>query len=110
MKKLKKYRHGDLALIGIAKLPKGLKEAKTKRLIQSSGGNAHSIDNGKVYFKNVDEYTFGYLVAKNTSLYHKEHGKKVASKFLKVAKIADGIYELHHQNEKTHDAMRRVQD
>ena len=110
MNKLKNYRHGDLALIGIKKLPRGLKRAKTKVIIQSSGGNAHSIDNGTVYFKDVDEYVFGYLAAKNTSLYHKEHGKKGTNKSLKVAKIDDGIYELRHQNEKTHEAMRRVED
>ena len=110
MNKLKKYRHGDLALIGIEKLPEGPQKEKTKVIIQSSGGNAHSIDVGDIYFKNVDEYVFGYLVAKNTSLYHKEHGKKVAQKPLKVAKINDGIYELRRQQEKRHEGMVAVQD
>ncbi|MCL4399770.1 hypothetical protein M1506_00645 [Patescibacteria group bacterium] len=110
MENLKKYRHGDLALIGIEKLPDGLKKAKTKVIIQSSGGNAHSIDKGDIYFKDVDEYIFGYLVAKNTSLYHKEHGEKRTDKSLKVARINDGVYKLCRQNEKTHEAMRRVED
>ena len=110
MQKLKKYRHGDLCLIGIEKLPDGLKKSKLKVIIQSSGGNAHSIDKGEIYFKHVNEYAFGYLVAKGTSLYHAEHGKKVATKTLKVAKINDGIYELRRQKEKRHEGMVAVQD
>ncbi len=109
MKKTNKnYRHGDLTLFGIDKLPEGLKLSKTKVLIKSSGGNAHSINKGSVYFKDVDEYVFGYLVAKDTTLFHKEHGDGKGE--LRKAKIEDGIYELRRQNEKTHESMRKVED
>lgn len=109
-KKLKNYRHGDIALIGIKELPKGLTEAKTKEIIKSSGGNSHSIDMGKIYFKDVNEYVFGYLEAKKTSLLHVEHGEKIGKEKVKVAKIEDGIYELRRQQEKKHEGMTAVQD
>lgn len=105
-----KIRHGDLALIGIKELPKDLKPTKTKILMVGSGGNNHSIDNGTVYLKNVDEFVFGYLVAKNTKLLHIEHGKIVKGKKLKEVKIEDGVYQLRKQNEMTHQGMRQVVD
>lgn len=97
----KPIRHGDLALIPVKELPEGLKKSNVKVLIKSSGGNPHSIDRGEVYFKNVNEYVFGYLIAKNTTLKHKEHGNQ---------KLADGVYELRRQNEDTHEGMRVVED
>ena len=102
------YRHGDLALIGIDKLPDNLEETKNKTLMTGSRGNPHSINTGKVYFKNVDEYVFGYLVAKGTMLYHREHGE--GKKELKVARIKDGIYELRKQNEQTHEGLKPIID
>ncbi|MDE2015898.1 MAG: hypothetical protein KGI72_05245 [Patescibacteria group bacterium] len=110
MKKLKNYRHGDLVLIGIEKLPEGLTEATTKELIRGSGGNPHTIDRGEIYFKEVNEFVFGYLVAKDTTLRHREHGKKISGKELLEAKINDGVYELRRQVEKTHEGMAPVQD
>lgn len=107
---MKAYRHGDLALTAIKELPKGLKKSKTKILMTGSGGNHHSINRGKVYFKGVDDFIFGYLVAKNTVLFHPEHGKKVRGKALKGAKVEDGIYELRKQVEHTHDGFVPVVD
>ena len=107
---MKKYRHGDLALIAIKELPKDLKPAKTKILMVGSGGNNHSIDNGIVYLKNENDFIFGYLVAKNTKLYHIEHGKSIKGKKLKEVKIEDGIYQLRRQQEQTHSGMRPVVD
>lgn len=107
---MKNYRHGDLALIGIKELPKNLKPSKTKILMTGSGGNNHSIDKGTVYLKNEDDFIFGYLEAKNTKLYHIEHGNKVKGKSLREAKIKDGIYELRKQMENTHSGMKQVID
>ena len=103
-------RHGDLSLIGIKELPKDLKPTKTKILMVGSGGNNHSIDNGKVYLKNEDEFVFGYLEAKDTRLYHIEHGKKIKGRNLKEIEIEDGFYQLRRQNEMTHQGMRQVVD
>src|SRR3990167_8048095 len=100
MKKLT-YRHGDLALELLDKLPEGLTKIDTKVLMTGSQDNPHSINQGEVYFKNENEFIFGYLVAKDTVLYHKEHGEGEA----KEAKIEDGIYCLRKQNEILHDSM-----
>jgi hypothetical protein len=107
---MKNYRHGDLCLIGIKELPQDLKPSKTKILMVGSGGNNHSINKGTVYIKNVDEFVFGYLEAKDTKLLHIEHGKKVKGKELREAKIEDGIYELRKQMENTHSGMKQVID
>jgi len=103
-----KYRHGDLVLWQIKELPNGLTPTKTKVLMTGSGGNPHSIDNGTVYFKAVNEFVFGYLVAENTTLYHKNHGEGNGK--IKVAKINNGVYELKKQQEKTHEGMKPVVD
>jgi len=134
MNKTKAIRHGDLALIEIDKLPEGLKQFKTKVIMRGSHGHDHSFDNGKLYLKQVDSFVFGYLVAKNTILFHPEHGfKNLGQGFeknrtgkgnigrpklkngfkktgLREAKIADGIYELRKQIEDTHEGMKPVID
>jgi hypothetical protein len=103
------YRHGDLVLEGVEKLPEGLTPTKTKKIMVGSGGNPHSINNGTPYFKDMNNFVFGYLVASNTSLFHREHGdKKVGD--LKSAKIDDGIYQLRKQHENTHQGMVAVED
>lgn len=105
------YRHGDLALIEIKELPKGLKETKTKTLMMGSNNNPHIFDKGKVYFNNVDNFIFGYFIAENnTFLYHKDHGKKIKGQELRKAKIKKGIYELRKQNEDTNEGMNPVVD
>ncbi len=105
------YRHGDLALTEIKELPKGLKEIKTKTLMTGSNNNPHNFDHGKVYFKNVDSFIFGYFVAENnTKLFHKEHGCKVPANNLLVAKIKKGVYELRRQVEDTNEGMKPVID
>lgn len=100
------YRHGDLALVGIKTLPGELKETKTDVILKGTS-NTHTFKGGKLYLKAVDEYVFGYLVAKNTTLYHTDHGKGDG---LRTAKIRDGVYELRKQVEHTHDGLRPVKD
>lgn len=110
MKNLKNYRHGDMALIGIKQLPEDIKKSKSKVLMKGSGNNNHSFDNGKFYPHNKGEFVFGYFVAENTTLFHKDHGKIVEGKRLRQAKIDKGIYELRRQNEDTHEGMKPVID
>lgn len=113
MKNLKRHkpiRHGDLALIPIKSLPKGLEEADTDIIMTGSHGNDHKVINGKIFFKNVDIFAFGYLQAeKGCKLLHLDHGEK-AKALLREAPLAEGIYELRKQQEETNEGMRPVQD
>lgn len=102
---LKNYRHGEIALIGIEELPKGLKKSESKVIMAGATGNSHSIDNGTLYFRNEENQVFGYLVAKNTNLLHPEHKDETG-----VAKIEDGIYKLIKQVEYTPDGLIPVID
>ncbi len=106
--KQKVYRHGEIALIKIAKLPKGLISVDTKVLMQGSHGNNHCFDNGVFYPSKNGNYVFGYLAANNTTLQHPEHGKG-ASK-IKLASIPNGIYELRKQQEHTPEGLKPIID
>ena len=96
------YRHGEICLLIIDKLPKGLKQVKSNVLMTGSHSNSHTFDKGKLYL-NEDGQTFGYLVAENTKLFHPEHSPK-------GAKIKDGIYQLIKQREVTPEGFRPVID
>jgi hypothetical protein len=102
VEKKRLYRHGELGLLVISTLPKGLKETKTNVLMTGSHSNSHTFDKGKIYLKS-DGQTFGYLVADNTKLFHPEHSPK-------GAKIKDGIYQLIKQQEVTPDGFRPIVD
>lgn len=108
--KTRMYRHGEIGLKPIDKLPAGLTPSDSKVIVQGSHGNSHSINNGQLYFKQVNDYVFGYLVAKNTTLLHDEHGKIVKGKKQREAKIANGVYELCKQQEFINNEMRPVID
>lgn len=103
--KQKCYRHGEILLLKIDKLPKGLVTSKSKTIMSGSHGNSHSIDTGKIYFKKENDFTFGYLVAKNTNLLHGEHGDKNGK-----AKIEDGVYKLIKQQEYTPQGLIPIID
>lgn len=102
------YRHGEVLLVKIEKLPKSLMESKTKVLMTGSHGNDHAIDSGKLYLIKPKEgdFAFGYLVAKNTSLLHPEHQDAKTKK----CKIKDGIYQLIKQTEFTPEGLIPVLD
>jgi hypothetical protein len=106
---LNNYRHGDLALIEITELPKGLTETKSK-VIHQGKSNTHSFDNGRLFLKNVNTFVFGYFESTNkTNLLHSEHGISNEKKE-KLAKIKKGIYELRRQVEDTNEGMKQVVD
>jgi hypothetical protein len=107
----KNYRHGDLMLLGIEKLPEGLKIiSKEKILHAGSHGHEHSFDNGTFYPLKQGDNILGYFEAKNTTLLHPEHGTIIKGKKLRESKIHDGFYELRSQVEVTHQGMREVVD
>lgn len=104
-------RHGDLALIQINELPKGLIETKAKVIMTGSNNNDHTFENGKIYFKDKNIFIFGYLVAeKDCKLFHIDHGKKVKGKKLREIIVKKGIFELRKQCEDTHDKMKPIID
>lgn len=94
-------RQGDLVLKKIKKLPSKLEEAKTKVMVRGSHSHDHSIDQGKLYFKQVDTHVFGFLIAKGTTIDHPEHGGM---------KLEDGVYELRKQTEFTPAGLVPVVD
>lgn len=102
---MKAYRHGEILLQKIDKLPKDLKASTSKVFMTGSHGHDHGIDNGVFYPKKEDDFTFGYLKAKDTSLFHPEHGDKNGK-----AKIKDGYYKLIKQNEYTPEGLVPVID
>src|SRR3972149_3053485 len=109
-KTLKNYRHGDICLIGVEKLPNNLKPSKTNLLIEvSSGGEPHTFKDGTFYSKRNGDFIIGYLEAKDTRLYHPKHGEKKVGN-LKEAVIKDGVYEVRVQVEDTNEGFRQVID
>jgi hypothetical protein len=110
MKKINCFRHGEICFLETKELPSGLKKEKTKTIMEGSTGNGHKISSGNLYFKKVDQYIFGYLEAKNTTLLHREHGDKKTKDGYMSAIIPDGIYELRRAIEKTPDGLRVVYD
>ena len=107
------FRHGDLCLIGVDKLPAGVKAAKSKSnvLMTGSGGNDHTVKNGTVYLVEGQPFTIGYLVASSEAkLLHPTNGKVVKGGGLRSVSIPEGIYKLRRQVEDTHTGMKPVID
>lgn len=98
------YRHGEILLLKVSKLPKGLKQVDTNIIMTGSHGNNHSIDAGKIYMKE-EGFGFGYLVAKGTNLLHPEHKEKSGK-----CPIKDGVYQLIKQQEFTPEGLIPVID
>ena len=108
-KKQRATRHGDLTLVHDAVLPKGLKASTSNIMMQGSHGNNHAVKNGIIYFKDVDQYVFGYLVAQpGCQLTHPDHG--AGNSTIKTAPLDEGIYELRRQFEHKHESMTPVLD
>ena len=103
------YRHGEIGFVVIDEIPKNLKEEKTDLIMLGSGNNPHTFKGGKIYFKNNGNFIFGYFMAKNTKLYHKEHGNKQIGN-LKEAKLPDGNYKLLKQVEFINKEMKQIID
>lgn len=110
MNKQNFYRHGDLGLVQVDKMPAGLDVSKSNVLLENgSGGHSHTFKGGKFYPKVEGDFVLGYLFASKTKLYHPEHGGKKTGN-LKEATIKDGIYEVRKQNEHTPNGLKPVID
>jgi len=104
---IKAYRHGDMALEVIDKLPEGLKEKKTNVLMKGSHSNDHSFVKGKFYPKEESTFAVGYFEAlEGCTLTHKEHGEGKG----KTAKLPSGFYRVMKQNEIIADELKPVVD
>ena len=109
------FRHGDLLLEKISKLPNGLPKKEMniepEMLMEGSQGKPHLVQNGIFFPKKEDDFVFGYLKAeKGCVLLHEDHGEKVGRRKLKEAKLPVGFYKLRRQVEFTHEGMRKVED
>ena len=109
---IKILRHGDLGLVPIEQLPKEIKTkaSGSKVIMKGSGGNDHKIDKGLIYFCNHGKFDIGFLVAKDTTLMHPDHGTKCAKDVMRKAKLDDGVYGLIRQKEETNTGMKSVID
>jgi hypothetical protein len=99
------YRHGEIKFVE-SKIPT-LEESKTDTIIKGSNNNPHTFKGGKLYLKSDGEYIIGYLKAKDTTLYHVEHGK---GKGLKEAKLPDEDYVIRRAMEKVNKELKQVID
>lgn len=109
MNKTQCYRHGEICFELIDQLPEGLERSAQKEFLVGSHGHPHSFNNGEMYPKVEDAYIFGYFVAKDTTLFHVEHGeKKVGGS--KTVKLPDGIYRLRRQVEEVADELKQIID
>jgi hypothetical protein len=103
------YRHGEIAFKVIGKLPEGLTKSKNKEFLKGSHGHPHTYNKGEFYPKVESENIFGYFVAKNTTLFHLEHGDKKDGELMS-AKLPDGIYRLRRGVEVVNKALKQIID
>uniref|UniRef100_A0A6M3IFT1 Uncharacterized protein n=1 Tax=viral metagenome TaxID=1070528 RepID=A0A6M3IFT1_9ZZZZ len=103
------YRHGELLFIEIDKIPEGLTPSKSDCFLVGSGNNPHTFKGGIFYEKKEGDFIIGYFEAKNTKLYHLEHGDKKVGKLLEC-ELPDKNFEVRRQNEITNKGMRPVID
>jgi hypothetical protein len=108
MKKIKAYRHGEILFCEVKEIPREAKFKKTNTLLVGSGSNPHTFKGGRFYNYNSG-IIFGYFEAKNTKLYHKEHGNKQVGG-LREAILSDGIYELRRGQEFISSELKPIID
>ncbi len=106
--KTKIFRHGEIVFEVIDSIPDNLKQSEEKVFLIGSNNNPHSYDNGELYFKNENDFIFGYFIAKNTKLFHLEHGKGKGK--LRIANLPDGNYRLRRQVEFINKELKQIKD
>lgn len=106
--KTKAYRHWEILLEVINKLPEWLEKTNQNEFIKWSHWHSHSFDNWELYLKKEDEFIFGYFIAKNTTLLHSEHWDW--NNNLKQSKIKDWIYRCRRQVEYINWELKQVID
>ncbi len=105
------YRHGDLSLTAIEKMPSMASVKRQSQIHGGSHGNPHSIVGGAFYPNPEGENVLGYLrVSKGGYLTHAEHGEVVEGDSLRRAPLEPGIYEVRVQVEDGNEGMKVVVD
>lgn len=103
---MKAYRHGEILFVKTKTVPKDIKQSKTNIIETGSHGNNHTFSGGSLYLLlERQDFTIGYLRAKDTTLYHPEHGNEKGE-----AKLPDGNYEIRKQQEFTPEGLVPVID
>jgi len=100
-------RHGDLALIGIDKLPEGLTASKSEVLMKGSHGNDHAFSGPGTFYPHEEVRgtlrIVGYFEAREgTKLTHLDHGPE--GKKLREVPV-QGLFEIRKQTEDTNYRM-----
>ena len=103
-KKSKIYRQGDVLVIPVSTIPKGLK--KTKKVTLALGevtGHHHTIHSGAVGYANDVDALVDYLEVTEDAadLTHQEHS---------TIPVPKGTYQVIKQVEYTPEAIRNVRD
>lgn len=106
---MKLFRQGDLGYVEVDKIPTLEVKPLTSGTILSGGTGGHSHDfKGGKYYPKEDGNILGYLEAKNTTLFHPEHGEGDTA--IKSASLPDGTYKVLRQVEETHEGFKQVID
>lgn len=106
MKKLKIYRHGDLLIMPVELIPKGLSPKKDTVLLEGEASNHfHRLGGGTVFKEEPrinNNFLLGYFeIPTETPLTHEEH---------KTIILPPGKYKFMSQREYDPQANRRVID
>jgi len=87
-KKIEAYRQGDVVLMKINELPKGLKEKDNVLALGEATGHSHKLIDGKTFIgENNQQYV---LLEQETELIHDEHAQQT---------IPKGVYQVNIKRE-----------
>lgn len=106
-------RHWDVLLLKEDSLPSGLK-IHNSNIFLAWKNNNHEISQWEIYiikYPNTlrdNEFKYGYVVAKNTTLIHNEHSP--LNNTLRNALIPDGVYSIWKQKENTPSGFKLIID
>ena len=91
------YRQGDILIIKVDTLPKGLKLKKDLIILYGEAtGHAHRLEKGKIYFKGEEIYL---VLGSNSRIVHDEHNP---------IELEKGIYAIRRQKEYVSSDMTRI--
>ncbi len=99
------YRHGDVILKRVEKIPSGATKLETKgNLVLAEGentGHSHKFPSGVGHLFKYDNRLYLEITSKQAKINHEEHGP---------GKVAPGCYEVLIQNEWQEDGWTKVID
>jgi hypothetical protein len=101
--KKKAYRHGDVVIVRIDRIPDGLKPSRLGRTLAEGEvtGHAHVMTSGDVSLYEKDDVLYMHVESDEATLTHEEH---------ETITIPNGDYMIERQREYTPEGWRRVAD